>query len=110
MNQPIPAEGTDDRGNVITIARTKDDLTVKWVNDEGRNVTTGYSHHPFAINKFRELTGQEPIAYEPVVRVTPCHDDEHDWEWVDPEDADSKSIYCAKCGERGEAAEEEDDG
>lgn len=110
-------EGKDTDGNLVRLYPTKGDLTVRQFADPKGAVprkTTHFSHHPFAVQRFEELTGQQPeglnVTYEKVKgwpnKETDGH--EHDWEWDNPDDDDDEGIHCGLCGIAGELDDEEE--
>lgn len=101
-------------GGFVKIYPTKDDLSVARFHketDEKPYYVTHHTHHPFAVNSFREFAGLDPIEYgKPKVRQWANTEDdghEHDWEWDNPDNDEDNGIHCGLCGVAGEMEEED---
>lgn len=91
------------------------DTAVQQIRDGKAFLTSRFTFEPHGIELYHGLRKANGLPCESytsapsipkVVAVKECADEDHDWEWVDPDDDNSRAIVCSKCKATGEAEDD----
>lgn len=113
--QAIPEEFIHRNGRTVKLfVANNGDTVVRQFDGTTPKRYEGFSFQPHGIARYHELRRESGLAcadYEapsrpPAAKVAECAPEDHDWDWAEPDNDDSRATVCTKCGAVGEAEDE----
>ena len=104
--QAIPDEFVHKNGRTVKLyVHTNGDTVVRQFEDGSPKRYEGFSFQPHGIERYHALRRESGLPCAdytapkrvPVPTVKECAEDEHDWDWLNPDDAEDRQIVCSKC-------------
>ena len=105
--QAFPDEFTTKRGDLVKLfLDTGGEGNVRITDKDGKfKLSYKSTHLPFAVERYHGLRRDNGLAcasFEAakplIVKVKECAEDDHDWDWLHPNEPDNREIKCAICG------------
>jgi len=105
--QAIPDEFTAKDGLLVKLfVDAKGDTVVRKLDGDRGRAFNAFTYQPHAIKFYHDLRRANGLSCAdytaptraPTNKVPECAEEDHDWDWVNPDDAEDRAIKCSKCG------------